>query len=56
VQWRKNMETLAASANSIFEIGPGRPLKGFFKTIDLACQSITRFSAAQRVFEKAVAR
>ena len=54
VQWRKNMETLAASANSIFEIGPGRPLRGFFKTIDLTCQSITTFSAAQRVFEKAV--
>ncbi|MBW2545588.1 MAG: ACP S-malonyltransferase [Deltaproteobacteria bacterium] len=54
VQWRKNMETLAASANSIFEIGPSRPLRGFFKTIDLTCQSITTFSAAQRVFEKAV--
>jgi [acyl-carrier-protein] S-malonyltransferase/trans-AT polyketide synthase/acyltransferase/oxidoreductase domain-containing protein len=53
VQWRKNMETLADSATSIFEIGPSRPLRGFFKTLDLTCQSITTFSSAQRVFEKA---
>jgi [acyl-carrier-protein] S-malonyltransferase/trans-AT polyketide synthase/acyltransferase/oxidoreductase domain-containing protein len=53
VQWRKNMNTLAAVANSIFEVGPGRPLKGFFKTVHLECQSITTFSGAQRVFEKA---
>lgn len=53
VQWKKNMETLAASAVSIFEIGPGRPLRGFFKTMNLACRSITTFRAAQRVFENA---
>ncbi|MBN2397439.1 MAG: ACP S-malonyltransferase [Deltaproteobacteria bacterium] len=53
VQWRKNMNTLAAVADSIFEVGPGRPLKGFFKTVHLECQSITTFSGAQRVFEKA---
>jgi len=51
VQWRKNMETLAASAASIFEIGPGRPLRGFFKTMNLACQSVTTFRAAERMFE-----
>ncbi|HOO91677.1 MAG TPA: hypothetical protein PLA74_12705, partial [Syntrophales bacterium] len=55
VQWRKNMEVLAASATSIFEIGPGRPLRGFFKTLNLTCQSITTFSSAQRTLEKAVA-
>lgn len=53
VRWRKNMESLAAVAVSVFEIGPGRPLRGFFKTMDLECQSITTFSGAQRVFEKA---
>jgi len=53
VRWRKNMETLAAVADSIFEMGPGRPLRGFFKTMHLECQSITTFSGAQRVFEKA---
>ncbi|MBW2560663.1 MAG: ACP S-malonyltransferase [Deltaproteobacteria bacterium] len=52
VQWRKNMEALAATGNSIFEVGPGRPLRGFFKTMNLECQSITTFSGAQRVFER----
>jgi len=52
VQWRRDMETLAAAANSIFEVGPGRPLRGFFKTMNLECQSITTFSGAQRVFER----
>jgi len=53
VQWKKNMETLATVTDSIIEIGPGRPLRGFFKTLQLECQSITTFSGAQRVFEKA---
>ena len=52
VQWRKNMDALAATGNSIFEVGPGRPLRGFFKTMNLECQSITTFSGAQRVFER----
>jgi [acyl-carrier-protein] S-malonyltransferase len=51
VQWRKNMGILAASAASIFEIGPGRPLRGFFKTMNLACSSITTLRAAERVFQ-----
>ncbi|MBW2636760.1 MAG: ACP S-malonyltransferase [Deltaproteobacteria bacterium] len=51
VQWRKNMETLAAQANSIFEIGPGRPLRAFFKAMNVACRSITTFRAAEKVFE-----
>jgi len=52
VQWRKNMETLAASANAIFEIGPGRPLRTFFKTMNLECRSITTLSAARRLFDR----
>jgi [acyl-carrier-protein] S-malonyltransferase len=52
VQWRKNMESLAASAQLIIEIGPSRPLREFFKTIGVQCQSITTLSAATRLFEK----
>lgn len=52
VQWRKNMLAIANVASSIFEIGPGRPLRGFFKTMDLECYSIITFSAAQRMFEE----
>jgi len=51
VQWTKNMRVLAATTDSIFEIGPGRPLREFFKTIGVACSSITTLSAARRIFE-----
>jgi len=34
----------------IYELGPNRPLREFFKTIGVNCTSITTFSSAQRVF------
>jgi len=52
VQWRKNMETLRASAHSILEIGPSRPLREFFKSAGMPCVSITTLSSAARHFEK----
>jgi [acyl-carrier-protein] S-malonyltransferase len=51
VQWRQNMTNIAAAASSIFEIGPSRPLRGFFKQAEIACQSITTLSAAERIFK-----
>lgn len=50
VNWHKNMKSLAARADEVYEIGPGRPLRDFFKTINIACQSITGLTAADRVF------
>ena len=50
VHWRKNMQGLAASSEEIYEIGPGRPLREFFKTINVACQSITGLLSAEKVF------
>ena len=50
VNWRGNMQSLAAKAQSIYEIGPGRPLRDFFKTIGVTCQSITGLAAAEKVF------
>ncbi len=50
VRWRENMEILAAEANEIYEIGPGRPLRDFFKTIGVNCLSVTTLSAAARIF------
>jgi [acyl-carrier-protein] S-malonyltransferase/trans-AT polyketide synthase/acyltransferase/oxidoreductase domain-containing protein len=50
VNWRENMAVLAEKAQSIYEIGPNRPLKNFFKTIDVDYHAITTFSAAQRAF------
>ena len=50
VNWRKNMQELADKAQEIYEVGPGRPLRDFFKTIGVACQSVTGFSAAEKIF------
>jgi [acyl-carrier-protein] S-malonyltransferase len=51
VRWRQNMEAIAAYAGFIFEIGPGRPLREFFKTAGVQCHSITTVKAATRLFE-----
>jgi [acyl-carrier-protein] S-malonyltransferase len=50
VNWRENMLCLACNSNEVFEIGPGRPLRDFFKTIGVTCQSITGLTAAEKVF------
>lgn len=50
VKWRENMQLLAARATEIYEIGPGRPLREFFKTINVTCQSITGLAAAEKLF------
>ncbi|MGV8056894.1 MAG: ACP S-malonyltransferase [Smithellaceae bacterium] len=53
VNWHENMRGLAAQADEVFEIGPGRPLREFFKTINVACQSITGLAASEKVFAAA---
>jgi len=50
VLWVDNMKSLASQADAICEIGPGRPLRDFFKTMNVSCTSITTFSAAERTF------
>ena len=50
VKWRDNMQTLVEKAELIYEIGPNRPLRNFFKSIGITCQSITTLSAAKRQF------
>jgi [acyl-carrier-protein] S-malonyltransferase/trans-AT polyketide synthase/acyltransferase/oxidoreductase domain-containing protein len=50
VHWRENMQSLAAKAEVIYEIGPGRPLRDFFKTIGVTCQSITGLTVAEKIF------
>jgi [acyl-carrier-protein] S-malonyltransferase/trans-AT polyketide synthase/acyltransferase/oxidoreductase domain-containing protein len=51
VKWRQNMQVLAEKTQEIFEVGPGRPLRDFFRTIGVACQSITGLNAAEKVFK-----
>jgi [acyl-carrier-protein] S-malonyltransferase len=50
VKWRENMQVLADRATEVYEVGPGRPLREFFKTINVACQSITGLAAAEKIF------
>ncbi len=52
VRWRENMKAIAECATSIVEIGPSRPLREFFKTTGVQCQSIITLSAATRLFEQ----
>jgi [acyl-carrier-protein] S-malonyltransferase/trans-AT polyketide synthase/acyltransferase/oxidoreductase domain-containing protein len=50
VKWRDNMQALAEKTSLIYEIGPNRPLRNFFKTIDVTCRSVTSVSSARRAF------
>jgi [acyl-carrier-protein] S-malonyltransferase len=50
VQWKTNMRRLADRADRIYEMGPGRPLRDFFKTMDVQCSSITTLSSAEKLF------
>ncbi|MFO7931187.1 MAG: ACP S-malonyltransferase [Thermodesulfobacteriota bacterium] len=50
VKWRDNMYALAEKSQRIYEIGPNRPLKNFFKSLDVNCRSITTFAAAKKEF------
>ena len=50
VQWRKNMARLADQADTFFEVGPHRPLKPFFATINVACRAVTSLAAAEKTF------
>jgi [acyl-carrier-protein] S-malonyltransferase len=50
VQWKANMTHLASRANAVWEIGPGRPLRDFFRTISVACTSVTTVASAEKAF------
>jgi [acyl-carrier-protein] S-malonyltransferase/trans-AT polyketide synthase/acyltransferase/oxidoreductase domain-containing protein len=50
VRWRANMAALAGRAGRIVEIGPGRPLRDFFRTIGVECVSVTTLATAELAF------
>jgi [acyl-carrier-protein] S-malonyltransferase/trans-AT polyketide synthase/acyltransferase/oxidoreductase domain-containing protein len=52
VLWVDNMKALASQADTIYEVGPTRPLRDFFKTINITCTSITTLAAAEKIFKK----
>jgi [acyl-carrier-protein] S-malonyltransferase len=49
VRWKDNMKRLIAKTNAIYEVGPGRPLRDFFKTLNVNCLSITGLKSAERI-------
>jgi [acyl-carrier-protein] S-malonyltransferase len=48
VDWVANMRSLVAATDTLFEVGPGRPLRGFFKAIGVEVTSITSLKTAER--------
>jgi len=52
VRWRDNMMALTKEAGEVYEIGPGRPLREFFKTEGRDCRSITSIASAEKAFQK----
>jgi [acyl-carrier-protein] S-malonyltransferase len=56
VRWRANMDALAEAGGRIFEVGPGRPLRGFFKTCGVEVQAICDVRSATRAANAVTAR
>lgn len=52
VRWQDNMRHLNMRGSRILEIGPGRPLRGFFKTLDVAIESITSVRSAEKCLRR----
>jgi [acyl-carrier-protein] S-malonyltransferase len=52
VRWVDNMKCLATKTDMIYEVGPSRPLRDFFKTVDISCASITSLTTAERTFRE----
>jgi [acyl-carrier-protein] S-malonyltransferase len=50
VRWRANMLALTSSASAILEVGPSRPLRAFFRSIDVDVTSIVDLRSAERAF------
>jgi malonyl CoA-acyl carrier protein transacylase len=53
VRWRENMELLRAARLPVFEIGPGRPLRGFLAAAAIESDSISSIEQAREAFEDA---
>jgi [acyl-carrier-protein] S-malonyltransferase len=48
VRWTANMRALIPLADRIYEVGPGRPLRGFFKTLGVEVTSILSCKTAEK--------
>ena len=52
VRWVDNMRALAPRAKEIVELGPGRPLTGFFKELGIATVAVRNLREAEKAFNK----
>jgi len=50
VRWRDNMKTLIDAADEIIEVGPNRPLRGFFKAMDNSIKAVIDVRSANKAF------
>jgi [acyl-carrier-protein] S-malonyltransferase len=49
VRWLDCMRTLAGTCGDVVEVGPGKPLSGFFKSIEVAVTHVADVSDAERL-------
>ena len=49
VKWCDNMVVLAEHAKNILELGPGRPLRGFFQAIGVSVESIINLRSIEKI-------
>ena len=52
VKWRDNMSLL--SSHNVLELGPNRPLRGFFKTQDQSITSVINIKSAHKAFPNSI--
>ncbi len=50
VRWRDNMKMLIDVADEIVEVGPNRPLRGFFKAMDSNIKAVIDVRSANKAF------
>lgn len=50
VKWRDNMSAIINKTSHILELGPNRPLRGFFKTLDVDIISVINQRSANKAF------
>jgi malonyl CoA-acyl carrier protein transacylase len=56
VRWVDNMRVIAERSSRIVEIGPGKPLSGFFKDAGVAVQTITDLAGARQLLGSPASR
>ena len=49
VRWLDCMRTIASACPRVVEVGPGKPLSGFFKSIEIAATHVGDIAAAERL-------